>query len=150
MNVSILMCEEWNPSWARKTIVGKEEEGGGKKRRERSAVKTRQTPDKVLTFCPFHAKPDPKKTGAGGPKNNPKSAKHLLLTAGQKGQKQTPGERLWKCLQLIHIYWRRMHSILAFINCMLHKHFWYTKQSQQMIAITFPPKNPLTFIGFEL
>lgn len=60
MNVSILMCEEWNPSWARKTIVGvvgkkKKIEGG-----KRSAVKTRQMPDKVLVFCVrFMQSPDP-------------------------------------------------------------------------------------------
>lgn len=74
--------------------------GGKKKRRERSAVKTRQTPDKVLVFCPLHAKPDPgKKTGgAGGPKNNPKSAKHLLLTAAERGTKADARRTFMKVL----------------------------------------------------
>lgn len=77
---------------------------GVKKRRERSAVKTRQMPDKVLVFCPLHAKRDPKKTGgAGGSKNNPKSAKHLLLTAAERGTK-TDARRAFMKVLAAHTY----------------------------------------------
>ncbi len=40
------------------------------KRGEWSAVKTWQTPDKALMFCPLHAKPDLKPEGVFGPENN--------------------------------------------------------------------------------
>lgn len=53
MNVSVLMCEEWNLSAVGKMIVGE-------KRREWSAVKTQAAPDKALVFCSLHTEPDPK------------------------------------------------------------------------------------------
>lgn len=104
--------------------------GGLKKRRERSAVKTEQTPDKVLVFSPLHAKLDPRKNWRSWrAQKQPKKCKTSATDCWRKrdrNRRQNIYESAWssyiyigeECIVYMHLLAVCYVNIFSTHNCL--------------------------------